>query len=321
MIKKFALLFAVTFFALQASDVFAGKGGSGGGSRPSFGGGSRSVAAPSGGKSGVSSRPSFGGGSSSGNQPTASATKPSVAVSPPNKVVSNTPIVGKTPTSVSKKPIADSFDKVSATEAKKIDSRKAYEKAEAPKETYKTPAGKEVKIDPKDKQIGDLRSRLDEQRWVNRSQRQDSFYGGYSARPVVIYNDPFHPMWNYYLASQTMDVMSLWMFHHSMQMDASRREAMYSQNAELRVRVAALERQGMQRDPSYAPTGVDPDLMYQDDYVNAVYNPRPKTQDEYEYDAPSVMSAGHVLLWIFVYIPVMIFGVVLLYWLLFCFEW
>jgi hypothetical protein len=35
-----------------------------------------------------------------------------------------------------------------------------------------------------------------------------------------------------------------------------------------------LESQGVPRDPTYTPGGIDPDLMYSDNYVEAVYNPQ-----------------------------------------------
>ena len=332
MLRKLLTVAIALAMLIGSGDAYAGKGSSGGG-KPSFGGGSTfkpssggSTFKPSfgGGSSSVKpASPSFGGGSSSGSN--SGSNKPFFGggSSPPPKTVTNSPIPNRTPTSVSKKPVAESFDKVSGTEQRKVESRKSYEKAEAPASTYKTPAGKEVKIDPKSKETDYLRGRLDEQRWSTRYQRSDGFYGGYSGRPVVVYNDYYHPMWNYWLASQTIDVMSLWMFHHSLSMDAARREAMYAQNAELRARVAALERQGVPRDPTYTPRGVDADLMYDDGYVNAVYNPRPKTVEEYEYDndsssGPTMHGVGVFFKWVLIVILVVIAGFCLYY---FTFEY
>jgi hypothetical protein len=56
-------------------------------------------------------------------------------------------------------------------------------------------------------------------------------------------------------------------------MDDGRYHALLNHNAQLEARVHQLEAQGVQRDPAYAPQGLDPDLMYTDQYVNAVYNP------------------------------------------------
>lgn len=221
---------------------------------------------------------------------------------------------------MSTKPAASNFDSLAGKDARKVESRQSYEKAAAPAATYKTPAGKDVKIDPKDKQIENLRGRLDEQRWVNRTQRESSFYGSYSSRPVVIYNDCYHPMWNYWLLSQSMDVTAMWCYHHQASMDQARLNAMYADNAGLRAKVAALEAQKIARDPTYMPPNVDPDLAYNEAYVNAAYNPHPKTVTEYEYDhsGPSVWL---VLRWIFIYIPLMICGVFLIYYLVTKVSW
>jgi hypothetical protein len=245
--------------------------------------------------------------------------------------VTTTPIQGRQPTTVSKKPAAETFDKLSGTEARKTESRKSYEKSEAPAASYKTPAGKDVPIAKNDKSADYLRGRLDESRWQNRSQRTDTFYGSYYSRypstVIVHYNDSYHPYWNYWLASQTIDVMSLWVYHHQMSMDQARLNAMYAQNADLRARVAALERQGIPRDVTYTPRGVDADMMYDDGYVNACWNPRPKQVDYYEYDDPPTHhssgggNVGKALLWIFVYIPLIIIGLVGLYWLVFHYRW
>ena len=231
-------------------------------------------------------------------------------------------MAGKTPLSVSKKPVADSFDKLSGTEAKKAESRKAYEKSEAPASSYTAPSGKQVKIDPKNKETEYLRGRLDESHWQTRYTRNDSFYGTYYSRPLVVYNDHFNPYWNYWLMSQSLDVMSLWIYHHQMQMDAARLNSMYAQNADLKARVAALERQGIVRDTTYAPKGVDPDLMYSDEYVNAVYNPKPKTVDEYEYGHETNWSGfWTVMLWLFVYIPLTCIAMYAVFYLVFCHRW
>jgi len=354
MTRKLLGLALALVMIIASSEAQAGKGSSGGGrpsfsggSRPSFGGGSR----PSfGGGSSIKpstpavSKPTFGGGSSVKPTPTTGSTpkfgggsntvkggptdKPTFgggSTSPPGKTVSTTPIAGKTPSSVSKRPVAESFDKLSGTEARKVESRRSYEKSEAPAPSYKTPAGKEVKLDPKDKTTDYLRGRLDESRWQTRYQRTDVFYGSYYSRPVIVYNDYYHPHWNYWLLAQPMDVLSLWVYHHQLDMmrqDQARLNALYAGNAELKARVAALERQGIPRDPTYTPKGVDADVMYNDAYVDAVVNPRPKVVDHYEYDNPPMSATtGWVLLWIFVIIPVGCLAVFCLYYIVFRYRY
>ena len=308
---KRILVATLTLSLLLGADALAGRRSSSGGGRSSFGGGRSSFGSSS-------SRPSFGGGSSrpssspsssrpSGSRPSfgggssSSGNKPSFEGGSSNKTVTRTPIPGKTPTSVSKKPLAPSFDTLAGKESKKAASRANYEKAQAAAPSYKTPAGQEQKLDAKDKKIEYLRGRLDQQKWVNRQQREDVFYRSYSSRPVIVYNDCYHPMWNYWLLSHSIDTMALWVYHHQHSMDVARMNYLYAQNANLRARVQALEAQKLARDPTYTPAGVDADMAYNDGYVNAVYNPRPKMVNEYEYAASS--AVGWVLLWIFVIIP------------------
>lgn len=363
MFKKFAA-FALAFtLCLGSSDAFAQKGGGGG--RSSFSGGSSGGGRSSfsGGSSGNSGRSSFSGGSpsvtksappassppkssfsggssssppanngkssfSGGSSGGGSSSQPKSSFSggsSPGKVTTTAPVAGKTPTSTSTKPAASSFDSLAGKDAKKVESRQAYEKAATPAASYKTPAGKEVKIDPKDKQADYLRGRLDESRWQNRNSRESSFYGGYASRPVIIYNDCYHPMWNYWLLSQSVDTMALWCYHHQASMDAARLNSMYAENAGLRAKVAALEAQRIARDPTYMPANVDPDLAYNDAYVNACFNPHPKTVTVYEYDDDGPRhggaGVGTVLLWVFIYIPLMCLGVFLLYYFVFVHRW
>lgn len=189
------------------------------------------------------------------------------------------------------------FDSLAKADAQKVESRQKYEKATAPATSYKSSSGKTVTIDPKDKQIESLRKDLDQQKWVNRQQRESTFYSRYTTGPtynVIHYSDPFHPALNYWLASQSIDVMAMFIYHHQ-NMDRARVDALYAQNAALRARVAALESQKLARDPAWVPTGIDRDLMYDPAYVDAAYNPHPRMQTEYEYedddDGPT-MTAG-----------------------------
>ena len=222
MTRKILGLALALVMIIASSEAQAGKGSAGGGrpsfggssrpsfggsSRPSFGGSSRpsfggssikpSVSKPTFGGGSVKptpvtgSQPKFGGGSQSkfGGAKGSPTDKPKFgggSTSPPGKTVSTTPIQGRTPSSVSKRPVAESFDKLSGTEARKIESRRSYEKSASPAPSYKTPTGKEVPIVKGDKTSDYLRGRLDESRWHTRYQRTDVFYGSYSSRPVVI---------------------------------------------------------------------------------------------------------------------------------------
>ncbi len=191
------------------------------------------------------------------------------------------------PVSVSKRPAAPSFDKVSIQDARKAESRVNYEKAQAPAPTYRTPKG-ESKPLPKSPEVDYLRGRLDQQKWVNRQQRETVFYGGFigPSYPVVIYNDPFHPMLNYWMMKQSMDTMAMFVLCHEAQFreDPARLRDLYAKNARLEAEVAALKAKGTRVDPTYFPPGTDPDLLYNGGFVDGVYNPHPRETTEYTYE-------------------------------------
>jgi hypothetical protein len=187
-----------------------------------------------------------------------------------------------------------------------------YERSVAPAPSYKTPKGDEIKIDSRDKKIKYLQGQLDQQKWVNRQQRENTFYQSYHSRPIILYNDCYHPYWNYWLLSQSLDTMSLWCYHHQHTMDQARLSNLYAQNAGLQAKVLALESKGIPRDPTYMPKNVDPDLIYNDSYVNAVYNPTPIVDNH---------TALIILLWVFIIIPLMLAVLCFLVWFLFFYRW
>lgn len=317
------LILVVCLWLVSTSTQAGSKGGS------SWSGGSSSSSRPASSSSSSSSRPasssSWSGGSSKPASSSSSTSKPasssswSGGSSPPKPSsspgatqsksgssswsggsssssgkVTTSPIEGATPTQISKRPTSPGYDTLAKADAKKAESRANYEKSNEPAPSYKTSTGKEVKIDPKDKQIDNLRKDLDHQKWVNRQQREDSFYQRYTSSPsyrVIHYSDPFHPALNYWLAAQTVDMMAMFIYHHQLTMDQARINAMYAQNAALRSKVAAMEAQQMQRDPGWIPPGIDRDLIYDDDYVDAVYNPQSQSVTEYHYDGRGFWSA------------------------------
>lgn len=287
------------------------SGGSSGGGRSSVGGGGRSSFSGGSSKPPASPGPSkpaaaYSGGSSSPAKPATSSGSSSSSFSgvssKPRTTTTTAPVAGRTPKTVSEKPKAPSFDKLAGDQAKSAESRANYAKSEKPAETYKTPKGEAKPVNQKDPEVAYLRGRLDERRWADRPTRITNFYGGFSgpAYPVVAYGDPFHPMWNYYLLSRvSADLTSLWIYHHVHSLDQARLNDLYARNAELRDRVARLEAQKVPRDPAYALPDVDPDVSYNDGWVEAVYNPTPKTVTEYEYDEDGGGSSGwSVLGWV-----------------------
>lgn len=211
-------------------------------------------------------------------------------------------------------------------DAKKAESRANYAKSQEPAPTYKTPKGDSKPINQKDPEVAYLRGRLDERKWADRNVRVTNFYGGFSgpAYPMVMYGDQFHPLWNYYLLSRvSADLTSLWIYHHMASMDQARLNDLYAKNAELKARVAALEAQKVARDPTYTLPNVDPDISYNDGWVDGVYNPTPKQVETYEYEdeASEGGTSGWTVFWIVIGILVAPFVVLGLIYLIFAHRW
>lgn len=126
-----------------------------------------------------------------------------------------------------------------------------------------------------------LRGQLDNERLRNRQDRSDRFYGGYRGRPVVVYNDSYHPMFGSWLTVQSPDIISLWLYHHQASMDRARYNALLSQlsaqnaalHSQVNAQLMAMNQQGVAVNPNYVPTGLDADLMYSDGFVEAATAP------------------------------------------------
>ena len=186
-----------------------------------------------------------------------------------------TPSASKT--SYSAKPSKTTFDSSGGKEQQKVESRQQYNKGTTAKQEYKTPTGNTVKIDPKDTKIQNLRSQLDHQKWVNRDMRQQQFYGSYYSRPVVFFNDPYPSFFWWWLLDRSLDERAMWAYHHRHDMDQARYNSLLSKDAQLEAKIRQLEQQGIKRDVNYTPAGVEPDLMYSNEYVDAAYNPAGQT--------------------------------------------
>ena len=116
---------------------------------------------------------------------------------------------------------------------------------------------------------------MNDERWTNRELRRQQWYGSYAPRPVVVYSDPYSSFFWWWLLDQSVQQQSLWAYHHRDVMDAARYQELLAKNSQLETRIRELEAKGAARNPSYAPSNLDPDLMYTDEYVTAAYNPQP----------------------------------------------
>jgi hypothetical protein len=63
----------------------------------------------------------------------------------------------------------------------------------------------------------------------------------------------------------------LWVYNHRDEMDQSRYNDLVRKDADLERRLHDLEQEGVPKDPSYTPQGVDQDLMYDDNKVQQAY--------------------------------------------------
>jgi hypothetical protein len=260
----------------SSSPSFSGK------SNPSAGRGSTPAVTPTpGGRTyssgGTGSRP----GASTPGPTSPAAGGKTAPVSPPSASGRSYGSAGSLPPSRAAAPSGRSygsagggFDSAAAAAQKREVSRAQYTKGKAPEPTYQDPKGEVHPINPTDRRVEELRSQLDYERWSNWQLRQRQFYGDYYSRPVIVYHDPYSsPFW-WWLLAQSADTRAAWYYNHRQSIDEARYQELLARDAELKIRMQRLEAQGPPN-PAAAPAGVPPDLMYTQDYVNSVYNPKP----------------------------------------------
>ncbi len=180
------------------------------------------------------------------------------------------------------------YDSAAAQAQRREESRVAYEAGTAPKPSYRTPGGIDRPIAPNAPQVQHVRRVVTPEVWRTRPARIGYVYGPYFGMPVVVYNDPYNSFFWYWLLSQSLDSQASWTYHHRYAMDQARYNDLLNRNAELATRVNQLEQSKLPRDTSFTPPGIDPDLVYADDYLDAAYNPQ-----EVESDAPSWPEIGY----------------------------
>jgi hypothetical protein len=100
-----------------------------------------------------------------------------------------------------------------------------------------------------------------------RPAREESIFRYYRRQPVVVYHDSFSPFFWLWLLDRSQHDRDLWIYNHRDEMDQQRYSDLARKDADLENRLHNLEQQGVPKDPSYAPPGVDQDLMYDDNTV------------------------------------------------------
>jgi hypothetical protein len=180
------------------------------------------------------------------------------------------------------------FDSAAAQAQRREESRIVYQAGTAPKPTYRTPGGIEKPIEPKAPQVDHARQSINPDLWRTRGMRTRVVYGPYYGRPPVVYDDPYNSFFWYWLLSQSLDSQASWTYHHRYVMDRARYNDLLNRNASLAARVNQLEENKVVRDTSFTPPGIDPDLMYNDNYLDAAFNPTAVETDV--ADRPEVSS-------------------------------
>lgn len=213
------------------------------------------------------------------------------------------------------------IDQAGTDARKKQESQAAYRQATAPASTpastYRDPkTGTEKKLDSNSESVKTIRRTVTHERYVTRETRIHDFYGPrYVGMTPVYYSDPFGPFFWLWLMDRSLDDRAHWAYHHRHQMDDARYRDMVAKDAQLEARIRQLEQQGVKRDQNYVPAAMadNPDLMYNDDFVRASYNPVPAPAPaQTSSSSSSGVSGWTVLLWI-----VVIGGVVFVIWFIF----
>lgn len=198
---------------------------------------------------------------------------------PSGRTAGRTYSLGKSgpPDSV-KAPGGDTFDANAAAAQRREESRAAFTRGTQPRPTYRTPGGETRPLDPADRRVEQVRRQEDSWHWTTREERRRKVFVPPPVPPapaVVIYRDPYSSWFWWWLLAQNLDTRAAWAYHHQADMDAARYRDLLAKDRQLEARIHELEAKKVPRDPTYAAPGVDPDLMYDDGFVEAAVNPQP----------------------------------------------
>jgi hypothetical protein len=207
-------------------------------------------------------------------------------------------------------PAGGSFDSAAADARRREESKAVFTQGAKPRPTYTTPGGQTRPLDPGDKRVTEIRRDTDPGRWASREQRRRVVFPNPPPAPVIVYHDPYSNWFWWWLLTRDLDTRAGWAYHHQGDMDAARYRDLLAKDQQLEARIRELEAKKVPRDPTYAPPGLDPDLMYDDGFVEAAINPQPAPPP------PSRRLAGAV--WKIVLI---LAGMAFLVWLVFIKRW
>lgn len=220
--------------------------------------------------------------------------------------------VSNTRQSVSiKRPAGGSFDSATAAAQRREESKAAFTQGTKPRPSYTTSGGQTRPLDADDRRVKEIRRDTDAGRWATRQRRRREVYPNPPPAPVVIYQDPYSNWFWWWLLLQDRDTRAFWAYHHQSDMDAARYRDLLAKDQQMQTRIRELEAKQTPRDPTYAPPGLEPDLMYDDGFVEAAINPQP---------APPP-PASHRLMGAVWRIVLILAGMAFLVWLVFIKRW
>lgn len=173
------------------------------------------------------------------------------------------------------------FDKSAADAQRREESRQRYERGNAPRPTYPDSQGNQRPVDRSDPGVIVL-GKPGFDWWIRREHRQRDFQRRFPVpanQPIIVYSDPYSTAFWYWILAQDLATRAAWGYHHHTKMDPARYHDLLAKDAAVEPEINKLESTGVHRDPAYLPPNIEPDLMYTDDFVDAVVNPVPRTID------------------------------------------
>lgn len=264
MIKKLTCILLI----LLTPEVFGGPT-----SRPSSSG--RSSPA----RSTPSSRPS--------SRPSTPSSRPST---PPSRPSTPRPSTPSAPSSnpISSRPSRPSADSAAIKAQRQRESAAKFQ-SRTPKNDYISSSGKQIKIDTNSKSVKNI-SNMDSEKYKHRSQRIEKHYHHhygprydyYRSQPIIDIGGGFSCLFWYAMMDWSLERRALWLYHHQSTVNSD----LYTkqlENAQLKAEIERLKARKVIVDANYVDNEFrdNPDLMYDDNYVKAVYNP---DQDSWGWD-------------------------------------
>jgi hypothetical protein len=187
----------------------------------------------------------------------------------------------------SSKPV-NGFDSSAAQAKKREESKTVFQAATAPKDSYTTPLGKTVKVDTSKPSVSVIRDTVSSDEYASRPTRIEHHYhthygdryNTYRSRPYIDVGGGYSPLFWYIMLDWSVQRQAQWMYHNQNTINQALYQEQLAKNAALRAEIDRLRASGTTINPGYVDPEFrdNPDLMYSDEYVTAVYNPTPVQQ-------------------------------------------